>query len=130
MTNRTNTSQVPASRPGGLEAANLTLAFLLELALIYAVGAWGFHLAVATWIRYLLGVALPLTVVVIWARWLAPRAARRLSHGRLIIAKLVLFTLGAIALQASSGSVAAAVFEALALLNLALETAWRRQGSG
>jgi len=48
---------------------NLALRFILELTCLFAVGLWGYHLAGGS---YLAGIALPMTMMVIWAVFAVP----------------------------------------------------------
>lgn len=99
------------------KSINLTLSFLLELALIAAVAAWGFGLPIALPGRVLLGGGLPAMVIALWAVFLAPRSARRVSELWKPVLALALF-LGGAALLASTGHVLlAGGFAILAVLN-------------
>lgn len=103
---------------------NLALAFVLELALLCAFGAWALGLGIATGFRWVLATFLVATTMLVWARWCAPRAAKRLSDGRLLLSKLVLFILGSAAFAAAGLVTMATSFLIVAILNLALARAW------
>lgn len=54
--------------------ANDVLAFLVELAALAVLCAWGFQAGGSTAVRLLLGIGLPLVAVVVWGLFAAPRA--------------------------------------------------------
>ena len=106
----------PAQRVGPLEAA----VFLDELALLAVLGAAGAGLGGSSVTSTLLAILLPLAAAILWGRWLAPRAQRRLAHPARLAAKLAL-TAVASALLAASGPVWWAV--AFLVISAALLTA-------
>lgn len=54
--------------------ANDVVAFLVELAALAVLCAWGLQVGDSTAVRVLLGVGLPLVAVVVWGLFAAPRA--------------------------------------------------------
>lgn len=112
----------------GARAVNLLLAFLLELALLAAVAVWGFSVPGPTWLRWVAGLGAPLLVVLVWGVWLAPRSTRRLRMPGLMLAKLALFLLAALALVGAGHAVWGIVLLGAAVLNLGLAMAWRQEG--
>jgi hypothetical protein len=106
-----------------LSAINLTVAFVLELVLLAAIGYWGFHLRAPTAVNWLLGVGAPVLVALIWSLIAAPRASRRLRPKPLVGFKLVVFTLGAVALYASSQHTLAILLEVVVLTHLGAASA-------
>lgn len=97
-------SDDPPSTPGVLEIG----VFLAELALLAALVYAGVVLPGSLVGRIVLTVVLVGVFVVVWGRWLAPRAPRRLSHRPGLALKVVLFAVGA-ALLARAGAVVVAV---------------------
>jgi hypothetical protein len=104
-----------------VRSANLALKFLLELAALAAVAVWGADTGSGLG-AVLLAVAAPLVVALLWGRFAAPRASRRLSTSSRIPFELGVFLLAAIALVACGHTVAAVVFAALVVGNAALLT--------
>lgn len=88
------------------------LAFVGELVLLGALGVAGARLG-----GVLLAVALPGALAVVWGRWLAPRAPRRLPHPRRLGLQLVLVVVaaGLLALSGARGA-ALAVLVAVGLV--------------
>jgi len=80
---------------------NATLAFLLELALLWAGVAIGLLLPAALPVRIAVAVLLPAVVIAVWAIWVAPRAPRRLAPPSRLILQIVLFALAVLGLAAS-----------------------------
>jgi hypothetical protein len=110
-----------------LRIANLALAFLLELAALFAVGAWTFSLSLGTAAALLLAVAVVAVYVTLWAIFAAPKAATRLRSGPRAAFEVVWFGSAAI-LAALSGRVTfAIVFVVLVVINRALLRVWRQQ---
>ena len=81
---------------GTLRAVNLTLAFLLELALLAAVGYWGFSLRGAT--AWVAGLGGPILLAVLWGRFAAPKAPRPLRGPAGVAFRLGCFACGTTAL--------------------------------
>ncbi|MBN8592841.1 MAG: YrdB family protein [Anaerolineae bacterium] len=109
-----------------LKGANLTLAFLLELAMLGAFAYWGFGLP-DNLLRWLLGLGVPVVVIFIWARYLAPNSKSRLRGVWLIATKLVLFGLATVALVSTGQGLLAALFALLAIINLVLSIVWKQE---
>ena len=87
-----------------LKSVNLTISFLLELALVVTAATWVFGLPASLLGRVLLGLGLPVVVIGLWAVFLAPRSARRVPDLWKPILALALF-LGGAALLISRGQV-------------------------
>jgi hypothetical protein len=85
-----------------LRIANLTVAFLLEVAMLVAFAVWGFSLDVPVAVRVLVGVGLPVLAAALWGAVLAPRSSRRLRMPWIALVKLALFFAAALALAASA----------------------------
>ena len=109
-----------------MKALNLGLAFLLELALLAALAYWGWSLDAATAARWLVAVAAPVGLAVIWSLIAAPTAKRRLSPAPLLAFKLGVFTVGAVLLFSSGQHAPAIALEAIAVANLALAIVWNQ----
>jgi hypothetical protein len=80
------------------------LVFIVELALLASLAVAGARLG-AHAAAIALAVLLPLVAAVLWGRYLAPRASRRLPHPARLVAKLALI-LAASALLAAAGAIA------------------------
>jgi hypothetical protein len=105
-----------------LKAVNLGLKFVLELAAFAALAWWGGTVGHGV-VSVLAAIAAPLLAVVLWGRWAAPRARRRLPLARRVPFELGVFALAALAI--GTVSVAAGVVLAAAVaLNAALLTAF------
>jgi hypothetical protein len=107
-----------------LKNVNLALAFLLELAVLAALGYWGFSTGEGTLARIGLGIGIPLVAVIMWALFGAPRAAWRLHGFWLFILRVVFFGGAAVALMATSQPLLGVVFALICVVNLALISAW------
>lgn len=66
--------------PSAVHQVNLALAFLLELAVLVAVGYWGFTLDAHWAVRVLAGIGAPLLLAVLWGLFASPKATYPL-HG-------------------------------------------------
>jgi Protein of unknown function (DUF2568) len=110
-----------------LRPVSLVLAFVLELVLLYALADWGFNASAGSGLQIVLGVGLPLLLLAIWSRWLAPRAPRRLPTSTRVAVKAVLFLLGSIALYDAGHHAFAVVFEFVSFLSVALEARWEQR---
>lgn len=78
---------------------NLVFAFTLELAMLAAFAVFGYRLVDHALLRWLVALALPSTMAVVWWLLLAPKAPHRLSMTPGILLSLALFLLAALALH-------------------------------
>ncbi len=107
-----------------MQSIVLGLAFLLELALLVAVGYWGFQTGTGI-MAWVLGLGAPLLVAVVWGIWLAPKSSRRLGIPIRLIVEAGLFALGTAALWIAGQPTLAVIFGALAALDMSLRTVMR-----
>ncbi len=107
-----------------LKNANLALAFFLELAVLAALGYWGFSTGQGTLARIGLGIGIPAVAVVVWALFGSPQAAWRLQGPWFLILRVVFFGSAAVALFAASQRVLGVVFALVFVVNLALIYGW------
>lgn len=73
-----------------MRAANLALKFLLELAALALLAAWGARTGDGL-LSVVLAVAAPVAMIIIWGRYAAPRAPRRLPARLRIPLELAIF---------------------------------------
>jgi uncharacterized protein DUF2568 len=104
-------------------SANLGLKFLLELAALGAFAVWGASIGSGA-VPVIVAIAVPVVVAVLWGRFAAPRAPKRLPTSMRIPFELGVFLLAALALLASGHAVAAAAFAVVATLNAAALSAF------
>lgn len=110
---------------GTLRAANLTLAFLLELGMLAAFAVAGWAATEIGWLRLVLAIGWPALAIVLWAVWAAPKAGkRRLKPAPLLVFKILIFAVATVAWWAAGQGFVAAVFGVLAAINLAAATAF------
>jgi hypothetical protein len=96
----------------------LLVRFLVELAMLAALGYWGFEIAdgAAQWV---LGLGAPLAAAVIWGLFIAPRATYEVSKPVWIGLQVVLFGLAALALSSVASGALVAAFAAVVVLDSA-----------
>ncbi len=105
-----------------MRLANLGLRFLLELALLAALCAWGLSYD-GVW-ELVLGLGAPITAAAIWGRFVAPKAKQRLRDPWRLALELALFLAGVAALGLRGNDVLAALFAFLVLLSEWLRIRW------
>jgi hypothetical protein len=110
-----------------LKTINLGVAFLLELAMLAAFAYWGLQTDASLPLRVVLGIGVPLLAALIWARFMAPKSARRLTGTRYLLLKFILFGLAAIALAVAGQSTLAVVFVVVAVINQLLLVVWKQE---
>jgi hypothetical protein len=111
---------------GGVRTANLALSFLLELAVLVAVGVWGFTVGGGLPGELVLGLGAPVLFAVLWGICAAPKSTRAL-HGPLRAGfELTWFGSGVAALAASGRPVWAVVLGVLCVANQALAFRWHQ----
>ena len=89
----------------GVRAANLGLRFLLELASLAALAAWGFHSAGSL----VLGIGAPLAAAVVWWAFIAPKARFPVPLGVRVVLELAVFAAAIVALAVAGWQVLALV---------------------
>ena len=105
----------------------LVLRFLLELALIAAVGAGAWDLAGGEAAGALAASIAAAAVVVIWGLAIAPKARRRLPDPARLMLEMVLFVTGGLALVATGQTLLGIVF---AMTSAAVAVAVRQLSGG
>ncbi len=109
-----------------LQVVNVGLAFFLELAMLASFGYWGFYGDKSLWVKWVLGIGLPILVAVFWGIFLAPNAVHRLNITGGAIISLLLFVLAATALFYTQYRTLALVFVAIAVINRVLMLLWKQ----
>ncbi|GAA4570314.1 hypothetical protein GCM10023176_28570 [Micromonospora coerulea] len=103
-----------------MKAVLLTLAFLLELALLAAAGWWGFHLDAGLPVRLLAGIGAPLLIAVVWGVFCSPRAAVQLPAPAKYAVQAACFGAGGLLLAFAGRPLAGTVLVVLWAVNNAL----------
>jgi hypothetical protein len=109
-----------------LKGLNLALAFILELCMLAALGYWGFNTSDSTVLRLLLGFGVPLVVILIWARFLAPRSEKRLRGMAYLGLKTLIFGVAVVALVVAGQITPAIVLACVYVINQALGLLWKQ----
>lgn len=109
-----------------LKNINLGATFFIELAMLVGFGYWGFHGDKSVWLRWALGVGLPLVVMILWGLWLAPNAGHRLNLTGGAVLSSILFLLAAIALFDAQQPALAIIFAVIIMVNRALMLVWKQ----
>lgn len=84
-----------------LKGFYVTLAFILEIAMVWSIGFWGFQTS-EVYTKFLFGLGLPVLVAIFWGMLMAPKAQRRVRQPWRLIIGSILFSLGACALYAAN----------------------------
>lgn len=109
-----------------LKGINITLSFLLELAMLIAIGYWGYHGSSNTLMRWVLALGLPLFLIIVWGVLFAPRSNRRLPATPGSLLSLGLFLLAAFALYQSDQPTAGIILAIIAIANRVLTLYWKQ----
>ena len=81
-----------------LKNINSLVAFLLELCLLTALAYCGFHLSFNKPVQIGLALALPVLAIMLWGRFAAPKAQKRLRYPYLSLFKFLLFAISVVLL--------------------------------
>jgi len=100
--------------------ANLTVAFLLELCALAALGYWGFRTASGPAAKAALGIGAPLLAAVLWGLFAAPRAPVSIPLASGGGVQLLVFGSAAAALYATGRHALALTFAVLVVANVVL----------
>lgn len=109
-----------------IKGSNLLVRFLLELAMLAAIGYWGFQSNAGWFMKAVLGIGLPLLIAVVWGAFLSPRAAYPLPGISHLALELILLGSGAVALFFSGRTNLAVVYAAMLVVNKLLMVAWKQ----
>jgi hypothetical protein len=109
-----------------LKALNAGVAFVLELFMLAALSYWGFQGEKSVWIKWSLGIGIPLAVAILWGKLLAPRASQRLNIIGGTLLSLGLFCLAAIALYQTNHPTLAVILVVIAIVNRVLAILWKQ----
>lgn len=109
-----------------LKAFNSGLAFLLELAMLAAFSYWGFFGDKSIWVKWTLGIGVPLVAVVIWGYLLAPKSGHRLGVTWGTILSSALFLTAALALYQTGQSTLAIALALIVIINRGLILLWKQ----
>ena len=104
-----------------MRALSLGLKFALELAALAAFAYWGASVGSGV-VSVVLAVVTPLVAALLWGRFAAPRASRRLPTGARVAFELGFFALAAVGLVTAGAAVAGVVLAALAAISALLLT--------
>jgi hypothetical protein len=99
--------------------ANDGLRFLLELSGLAALAFWGFRVADGV-LQWVLGLGAPLAFAVVWALFMAPRAASRTEDPVRLVLEVLLFGAACVALATADRPRLAVVLAAAVAVHLAL----------
>lgn len=113
-----------------LKMINLTLAFVLELAMLVAYGYWGVKTRNGDLLGWLLAFGVPFVVILIWARFMAPKSTTRLKGVAYLGLKTILFGGAALALAAAGQPTLALIFVIAAIINQILLIVWKDETLG
>ena len=102
---------------------NLAVKFLLELAVIAALGYWGASLDGHV-LAAIVMIVVPAAVIVLWARFAAPNAPGRLPRRSRIPFELTILLAGALALLAAGQPALAGALAAVIVVNAVLLSAF------
>ncbi|MGW3205604.1 YrdB family protein [Streptomyces sp. NPDC001135] len=111
----------------GWYTANELLAFLLELAALACLSWWGFTVGYGAGLRLLLGLGTPLSAIVLWGLFAAPKARLRPRLPLVLAVKAVVLGGGAAALYGAGHPVAAVAMAFIVVANTAVAEIFRRR---
>ena len=113
-------SESASARPNGFILLNLGVRFLLEIAMLVALGWVGGEIGSSWVIRVGLAIVLPLVAAVVWGMFIAPKASRRLADPAKLLVELVLFSAACVGLAAVGHPWLAAAFAIVLAVNTAV----------
>lgn len=109
-----------------IKGANLLLAFVLELLMLWALGYWAHGLSPVGWQRWALVVFVIALAIGAWALWAAPKSGTRLGEPWLLLFKIGMFGVAAALLALAGQARWALALAILAIVNLGLARLWRQ----
>jgi hypothetical protein len=101
-----------------VRAANDALRFFLELSALAAVAYWGWSEGGTA--RWILVVAAPLVVALVWGRWMAPRSNHRVRDPWRLAIEVLVFGSAVVALAAADQPELAIILAGVSAVHLGL----------
>jgi hypothetical protein len=101
-----------------IRMVNLGIAFLLELAVLVAVGCWGFSLNAGLPVRVLAGLGGAALMAVLWGVFASPRATVPLRGLADLAFRIAWFGIGALAFWVAGVPAAGAALAVFAVIHL------------
>lgn len=105
---------------GAIGGIALATRFLLELAMLAALFAWGIRVVEPLWLSVIIGVGGATAGIVVWGAFIAPRAPRRLADPARLALEIAVFGLAALGLVSVGLSGWGMVLAVVAALNIAI----------
>lgn len=99
------------------KATNLTIRFLLELVILFALSYWGFHFNSELIIQIVLGLGLPLITAIIWGKIISPKATIKLPIIGAVLIELLIFGAAFLCLLSNGFKVFAIIFILVSIVN-------------
>ena len=103
-----------------------TLAFVLEICMLVAMGKWAYSFGEETWSKYALLVLIVGIAIALWAYFAAPKSPNRLNLKYRIIFKFILFAVTVWMLYDLGLDQYAWIFGLAALLSLCMEVYFKK----
>lgn len=100
-----------------MQHINLLLAFILEIIAFLGFASLGFLLPVALWIQILCAVVLFAGLIAFWAKYMSPKAPKKLTLPLYYTAKFVVYALASLAIYQLAGHAQGFVFFVISLCN-------------
>ena len=113
-------SQTGSARPSPWIVLNLGIRFLLEIAMLFALGWIGAEIGSSWVVSVPLAIAFPLLAALVWGFFVAPKASRRLTDPVRLLVELVLFAAASVGLALVGHPLLAAVFAVVTAVNIAV----------
>ncbi len=109
-----------------MKVINLGISFLLELGMLAAYAYWGSHATSNGLANTILAIGVPLIVIIIWARFMAPKSEKHLTGWSYLMLKGVLYGLAALFLISSGQVIIAISFIIIAIISEVLAIFWKQ----
>ncbi len=105
---------------------NLTLSFLLEIAMLASLCYWGFTIHGTLLLHLTLGICIPAILIIFWSVYLAPNGKRRAKLAAGSVTSSVLFICAAAVLSSTGQELTALIIAVVSIANLVLKIAWKQ----
>jgi hypothetical protein len=102
----------------------MTVAFLLEVAMLVALAYWGFHTGDGIVLKLVFGLGAPVLAGVVWGLFVAPKASHPLPVAGRFVVEVVVFAAGAAALWSAGQRTLAIGYGVFVVLSVASEHLW------
>lgn len=108
-----------------LQYVNLALRFLVEVSILFLIGHWGWGVSEPFIARLLFGVILPITLMLFWGLFVAPKAPYLVAPYIKVSIEIITIGIGVLAMSYTNYHDYTVLYAMIAYINLLFIYIWK-----